>query len=551
MRVLVIAIDGATFDILDPWLAGGHLPHMARLVGQGVKTPLMSVFPPLTPAAWSSFMTGKNPAKHGILEFLQRKADSYAPEPMNAGLRRGRSLWHLLSEAGQRVVVVNVPLTYPPEPVRGALVAGMPVPEKRADFTYPPPLAREIRAWLPDYAINANTVYVRGQAEAFLADVRAKLEQRLTVAERLIEREQPDFAMVHILGTDRIQHEFWHCMDEAHSQHKGEALRYKNAIRDFFAEVDAGLPRLLRFADDSTTVMLVSDHGFGPLERFVYLNTWLWQEGFLVLRRDALTRLKTLAFRAGFAPTNIYHWVERLGLGGMRGGMSMSSRQKLLDTLFLSFQDVDWSRTRAYARGNFGQIFINKAGREPAGIVQPGTDYDHTVAEIIARAEATLRDPHTGDTLLAAAQRREALFTGTPEQLDRAPDIALLMRDEATVPLGTADFPANRVVDRAFGNTGDHRMNGIGILSGAGIQPGTLESASLMDIAPTVLHLLGQPVPEDMDGRVLTEALLPERRDVSYAPVRDEATSDQRQAEYTAAEEAELMQHLHDLGYLG
>ncbi len=551
MRVLVIAIDGATFDVIDPWLEAGHLPNMARLIQSGVKTPLMSIFPPLTPAAWSSFMTGKNPAKHGILEFLQRQADSYVPEPMNAGLRRGRSLWHLLSEAGQRVVVVNVPLTYPPEPVRGALVAGMPVPTGRDDFTYPPALAAEIRAWLPDYAINASTVYVRGQAEAFLDDVRAKLNQRFTVAEKLIAQEQPDFAMVHILGTDRIQHEFWHCMDTSHPLHQGEALRYQHAIRDFFMEVDAGLPRLLQYADEDTTVMLVSDHGFGPLERFVYLNTWLWQQGFLVLKRDALTRLKAAAFRAGFAPTNIYRLVERLGLGGMRGGMSMNARQQLLDALFLSFRDVEWGRTKAYARGNFGQIFINKAGREPQGIVQPGEDYDRTVTEIMARAETTLLDPRTGQRLLASAQRREALFSGTPEQLDRAPDIALLMKDEAAVPLGTADFPANRVVEAAFGNTGDHRMNGIGIFSGAGIQPGALDEASLMDIAPTVLHLMGQPVPEDMDGRVLLAALTADRQDVRYAPLPDSATSDQRQAEYTAAEQAELLQHLQDLGYLG
>src|SRR5690606_24300797 len=154
------------FDILAPWLDAGELPNLQKL--RGAQAQLMSIFPPITAAAWSSFVTGKNPAKHGVFEFLQRKADSYQPEPMNASKRQGRSLWRILSEAGKQVVVVNVPMTYPPEPVNGALVSGMPVPSQRKDFTYPPELAQTVLEWLPDYEINASSVYIRGKAEDFL-----------------------------------------------------------------------------------------------------------------------------------------------------------------------------------------------------------------------------------------------------------------------------------------------------------------------------------------------------------------------------------------------
>ena len=548
MRVIIIALDGATFDILNPWLEAGHLPNLQKLRDGGAKAQLMTTFPPITAAAWNSFATGKNPGKHGIFEFLQRRAGSYDVEPMNASKRQARSLWRILSDAGQRVIVVNVPTTYPPEPVRGSLVAGMPVPAQRKDFTYPAELADEVLTWLPDYEINASSVYIRGKADDFLNDIRAKLNQRLTVTERLMEREDWDFAMVHILGTDRIQHEFWHCMDTSHPAHVGEAAQHQDAILDFFRDVDSGLERILKFADDDTAVMVISDHGFGPLHKFVYLNTWLLEQGFLQLRRHPLTMVKRLAFRLGFSPTNVYRMVSMLGLGGVRGGMDMGRRQQMLDTLFLSFKDVDWKRTKAYARGNFGQIFLNVKGREPEGIVQSGEDYERTVRAIIERLP-TLTDPQTGAPIVDHAKTRDELFSGP--QMDAAPDIAVFMRDETYVGLGTADFPANTVAEKAIGNTGDHRYNGVLLMKGHAISPADLGQASLMDIAPTVLHLMGQPVPSDMDGSVLLAALGADLQQVNYTDVDAESSPATVPTDYTAEEEKEIMQHLQDLGYMG
>jgi predicted AlkP superfamily phosphohydrolase/phosphomutase len=548
MRVLILALDGATFDLLDPWMAAGHLPTLQRLAQEGARADLMTTFPPITAAAWNSFMTGKNPGQHGIFEFLQRKPDSYEVEPMTARHRHGDSLWGLVSKAGKRVVVVGVPVTYPPEAVNGILVAGMPVPKGRVDFTHPPDLAAQILAQFPDYEINASSVYIQGQAETFLTDIRTKLAHGLALTEQYLAQGDWDLAMLHILGTDRIQHEFWHCMDQNHPKHKGEAQRYQHAILDFYKTIDSQLERLLRFADEQTTVMVISDHGFGPLHQFVFLNAWLLQEGFLVLKRNTWTRLKQLAFRLGFAPTNIYRLVALIGLGGMRGGMDMGKRQALLDQVFLSFRDVDWGRTKAYARGNFGQIFINLSGREPQGMIQPGVEYERTVNEIIGRL-SNLKDPRTGQVLVGQALPKSALFSGS--QSDRAPDIAVLMADETYVPLGTADFPANRVCEPAIGNTGDHRMNGILMMNGRGIQAGDLGRASLMDIAPTTLHLLGLPVPSDMDGKVLLPALSADLQQVAYQQVAAQGASSNAPTGYSAEEEAEILQHLQDLGYLG
>lgn len=548
MPVLVIALDGATFDILDAWLDADKLPTLKKLRDEGARASLMTTFPPITAAAWNSFATGKNPAKHGIFEFLQRKQGSYDVEAMTATHRKARSLWQILSEAGKNVIVINVPVTYPPEKVNGSLVSGMPVPANRTDFAYPPELASELLNWFPDYSINATSVYIRGKADDFLQDIRRELNQRLTVAENLMQRQDWDFAMVHILGTDRIQHEFWHCMDETHPKHTDEAPKYKNAILEYYQEIDRNLHRVLDLADENTTVFVISDHGFGALHKFVYLNTWLLAEGFLVLKQNALTRLKSLAFKLGFSPTNIYKLVAALGMAGVRGGMDMGKRQQLLDVLFLSLKDVDWSKTKAYARGNFGQIFLNVKGREPEGIVQLGADYEKTVQAIINHLP-TLKDPQTGQPLVERVERRKNLFAG--DYLDRAPDIAVFMRDETYVPLGTADFPANTVAENAIGNTGDHRFNGILMMHGRGVEKMDLNEASLMDIAPTVLHLLNLPVPTDMDGKVLLKALTPDLQTVQYIEVSDNPTASSAPSPYTPEEEAEVTKLLEDLGYLG
>jgi predicted AlkP superfamily phosphohydrolase/phosphomutase len=543
----LLALDGSTFDVLRPLLEADDLPTLKRLYQGGAHAPLTSVFPPITASAWTSFLTGKNPAQHGIFEFLQRRPDSYGVQAMNATKRQAASLWALLSAADKQVISINIPLTYPPEPVNGALVAGMPVPFGRRDFTFPPELAQEILSRLPDYSINATSVYLRGKAEVFLEEVQREVEQRLNLAELLLSRYDWDAAMVHILGTDRIQHEFWHCMDASHPEHRGEALRYQNAIRDYYRYIDARLERVLRFADEQTTVIVLSDHGFGPLTHFVYLNTWLLREGYLVLKRDALTRFKRLAFGLGFSPTRIYRLVQALGLGGLRGEIELSRRQALLDTLFLSFQDVDWGRTRAYARGNFGQIFLNVVGREPQGCVARGAEYEALREELSARLLATLRDPITGAALVVRVEKREALFSGP--LFDEAPDLAVFMADERYVPLGTADFPAATVAEKAVGNTGDHRMDGILIMNGRGVKQGATGMPRLLDLAPTVLYLLGVAVPDDMDGRVLHDFLSldsPTQYQSAPSPTTSAASSP-----YSAEEEAEIMKHLEDLGYLG
>ena len=122
-RFLVIGIDGGTFDLIRPWAEAGDLPNLARLMAEGVHGPLESTLPPVTAPAWSTFATGKNPGKHGVFDFILPMGGRY--DLVNATSIHAPTLWQIISEAGLKCGVMNVPVTYPPAPINGFVIGGM------------------------------------------------------------------------------------------------------------------------------------------------------------------------------------------------------------------------------------------------------------------------------------------------------------------------------------------------------------------------------------------------------------------------------------------
>src|SRR5215831_14739608 len=145
-RVLFIGLDGSTFDVLDPLVNKGLMPSLKRFTEEGVRGPLETTIPPITPTAWVSWMTGKNPGKHGVFEFLLRRAGSgdLPDVPVSSHSRDGVPFWDVLGQMGKRAIVTNVPCTYPPSMVNGLMVSDFLTPRGRRDFTYPDSLLGEI-----------------------------------------------------------------------------------------------------------------------------------------------------------------------------------------------------------------------------------------------------------------------------------------------------------------------------------------------------------------------------------------------------------------------
>jgi predicted AlkP superfamily phosphohydrolase/phosphomutase len=414
-------------------------------------------------------------------------------------------------------------------------------------------LLSELETKFGPYRLHLSQTYGGGGARGVLDELLDELEYKAKVTEYLMTRYEWDAFFQYFWGTDRIQHELWHIIDETHPRHnKDEARIYRDPVYKYFDRVDEIVGRLIELAGDGAMVWVASDHGFGPAHKYCSFNIWLLQEGFLKLKRDALTRIKKLMFSIGLTPELAFKVIKKLPLAGLRpsrGASNQPGTSKLLSTFFLSFNDVDWDRSVAFSKGNYGQIYINLKGREPNGVVE-ARDYDAVCEKIVERLKA-LKDPLTDEAWAGQVFRREELYSG-PRVVD-APDIAFLPRDMRYLPLGNADFTSNKFIVDAFGISGCHRMHGVMIASGAAVErQSRIEGAHIVDVAPTVLYLMGQSLPQDMDGRVLTEIISNEYLNANPIRLASQGENDQSgEVEFSAAENAEIIESLKNLGYIG
>jgi predicted AlkP superfamily phosphohydrolase/phosphomutase len=554
-RILVIGLDGATWNLLDPLLALHRLPTLARLMANGTRASLRSCIQPSSEQAWSAFATGKQNGKFGLFGFYQRAANSYALEYINASHRRAATLWRMLSDRGKRCIVVNVPLTWPVEPVNGALISGLMTPGLNSHFTFPRQLRGELRRELGEYIIDVDIE--RGESETrslgqLVNEVR-RMSELQTHATRWLMQEIPDwdFAMLVYRAPDILCHKFWRYQDPTHPLYRAhEAEKWGGVIADAFQYLDALTRELLdAVADVRTTVVVLSDHGFGSLTHAVYLNKYFAQRGLLAYREQSHSALSS-ALRAGVRQLNnpLVNALKQRAFERMpqlKGSLHYS----------MAYGNMDWPRTRAYAVGTMGNVHLNVRGREPQGIVEP-QEYQVTRDEVIAAMEA-LADPETHKPIFDAVYRREEIYSGPA--LDLAPDIIGLI--DGPYHVAAVDWRTDtkgREIIEKVGNellfvsdtSGQHRMDGILVASGAGIVPNAQvpRPPQLIDLAPTILQLLGEPIPEDMDGRVLSE-MLAETRAAEFAPAP--AFENAALDGYSEEEARAIEERLAGLGYLG
>ncbi|MDR7420341.1 MAG: alkaline phosphatase family protein, partial [Armatimonadota bacterium] len=282
--MFLYGIDAATFAILRPWAEEGLLPNLARLMRDGSSGVLTSTIPASTPLAWSSMVTGVWPGKHGIYGFTKTKPGSYELTIPTSRDRRRPAIWNLLSDAGVPSVVVDVPFTYPPEPIQGVMVSGMGTPDVTRAFVHPAPLREVLLRECGAFPLD---VFYRGDVAEFLADARAAIDHRMRLV-RFLHREVAwRFFMLVVTVTDRLQHVLWKHIDPRHPLHDPvEARRWLPGIRDVYRRLDESLGEVESLLDDQTVLLVASDHGFGPLERSISLLHWLKGQGLAALGEE-------------------------------------------------------------------------------------------------------------------------------------------------------------------------------------------------------------------------------------------------------------------------
>jgi predicted AlkP superfamily phosphohydrolase/phosphomutase len=557
--MLIIGLDAATPSLVEQWMADGKLPAFRRLTEAGAWGPLRSVPNTSSPAAWSTFMTGKNPGRHGIIYFSERIPGSYRHRFVNGSMRDGVAFWQLLSEAGRRVGIMNVPLTFPAEAVNGFFISGMDAPDAdHPQFAYPPTLMDRLRAELGGFVAAGSLSeaighdVVAGRYDVALQKLLDRMETRTRWAEHLIASERPDLMTVVYTETDAAAHFFWKLMDRRHPDWRADlAQRWGDGILRVYQKADEAIRRLMD-ANGESTVIVISDHGAGISNEVQSVTRSVLRElGLLVYENEAVGGSGGSA-RRGLA-TTVYRWVTPR--------LPMALRQRLhrhLPGAVASFKSevrgrVDWSKTRAYATGGPGEVWINVKGREPEGIVAPGPEFDD-LRGAVAAAFLSCVNIDTGESIVESVQMREEMYHGP--YASRGPDLYVRLVDSHVRGFRLngreVAFPRRRPINPQEAMSGGHRLNGIVMLSGPGVRAGAaLAGAQLQDMAPTVLYAAGMPVPEDMDGAVLCDAFTPEHlaaRPVQFTSAK--AGLERAMHDFTQEEAAAVQRRLQNLGYL-
>ena len=566
-KAVIVGLDAATWTLIQPWMAEGSMPNLARLVREGVKGSLQSVLPPITPPAWTSFMTGKQPGKHGIFNFVESEQAGYAMNYANATSRRSPTVWKLLNDAGYTVGTMNIPFTYPPEKLNGFQISGMDTPSETSPFVHPPELREELIKHLGrDLQLDLRflgSMSTDERRNQVLQEMKEMDEQWSEIAFYLLENHPQDVMMFVFMSIDTVQHYFWQHMDKEHFLHD-PVLRAKfgNAIRQVYERLDAVVGQIVARLPKETAVFVVSDHGGGPVvDRTIYLNRYLAQLGFLHYKESATSGLRTFGQK-----------VLRAGFSALRGALSSKQKVRLAalfpemrkksELAYSSFTAIDWSRTKAYCSEVLAappSIYINVKGVKPEGIVEQ-KDYQAVVSEVIGKI-AELKDPRDGKPVIKKVWRREELFHG-PFAHETA-DLILdwwsedsLFSTQPSFPEDTGQ-PALIIREHKPSETsewgGTHRLHGILVAAGPIVRQGEeIRNARLIDLAPTLLYALGVAVPEDMDGRVLEEAFRPEflAAHSVKAGAASGTSSGERSSGYTDEESAKVEERLQALGYL-
>src|SRR2546421_3864552 len=347
MRVFLFGVDGLTFRILHPMMKRGLLPNFQRLRSNGVEGILQSTVPPVTPPAWMSISTGLSPAKHGVYDFWEYEQTEQGPRAHVMTHRKGgKAIWNLLSEWGKRVVIANIPITYPPEPVNGIMLSGYMAPDMKANVTYPADFKEELQRAIPGYQIDLNPAVESGQIGNTLVETSKLTGNRIALLRLLLEKPW-DFFFIVFTGADRIQHRCWDKIVAFHPQ----AVAY-------YQMLDQALGMVFDSLKAEDMLMLVSDHGFQGIHRQFYIQEYLHKRALLQVKSNRAHRHTTLhnttvemarkiiwSLRLRGVPTLLRRQLYRLGL------MAVAKEQ-----VAAKLPDLDWANTHAWLQSASGDL---------------------------------------------------------------------------------------------------------------------------------------------------------------------------------------------------
>ena len=414
-KVVVVGLDGVPHSFIQKMFQRGELSNFRSLLSEGSMTKMKSTIPCVSSVAWSSYMTGRNPGKHNIYGFVDRdpkSLDIYIPTSKNMGCQ---TLWESLGQQGKRVLVINVPLTYPPRPVNGILI-GCFLCINIDKVSYPREISQTLKRM--GYRIDADARQARENEAAFLEDLHETLRKRVEIGLHLYEKEEWDFFQLHLMETDRMNHFFWDGWAEEFSPHRDVFFK-------FYREVDKALGEIVRKVDPESELIVLSDHGFCSIQKEVNLNTWLREKGWLKFEGEASQDLKAIhpsSKAYSLLPGRIYFFNE-----------DESEQKRLEKEVISSLLELRDSSSGAkmirkvWRREEIYQGSYERNSPDLVAVPQPGYDLKGNFSARQLSVESEMKGMHTDDDAFLYV-RNHQIKSDQAEIIDVYPTILSLMK---------------------------------------------------------------------------------------------------------------------------
>jgi len=572
-RTIILGADGATWNVVNRLLAAGDLPNFRRAMRAGASGPLESIENMRSASAWTSMFTGYNPGTHGIYEFYEFLPETYSLKYIHGGYKKVPGFWTYLHEAGQSSGVINTPMTYPAEQSvgpNGYMIAGLDGPGKQSpNFHHPPNLMSRLeskmgRAYVIEPGLTG--AIAGGHPEDAVRLLREELDSKCAAMRVMLNEMPVDCLLFVFRSLDAAQHCFWKWMDPEHPKQAlctaEDIERFGRVIDDVYRTLDEMLGFILDQMTEDDTVLVISDHGFGPkCPVSSQLNRWLEAHGYLHYtesggKPNAVSR--ALKFVASHTGRKTKERLVRL-FPGLRNW----AQSKAL------FAGVDWSKTRVYSDAQFPRLRLNIRGREGQGIVDP--DEAPALMNELRDKLAEMRDTQTNEPIVRDIFFQDEIYHGP--HTGPAEDILVRWRED--IPIHGVKMPAGyempeeelSVMPGEDPNviSGDHQIHGVFIGCGKPFRENhQADHLRLLDMTPTIMHLRGVEIPSCMDGKVLTQTMddvwLEEHpvrvKEVDSVPFKegDDAdgtrSGDDDQPRFSKEEEKVLEERLRSLGYI-
>lgn len=540
MDTLVVGLDGGEWDVISPMIENGELPNISGVKSEGISGELTSTTPPVSAPAWNSILTGTNPGKHGIFDFVNYN-ENYDRVPNNASNRSATPFWEVLNDHGTSTGLFKVPFTYPTEELAGFMVAGFPAPSSTSDFTYPRSLKEQVGPL--DALFEEGTLIQESRYEAFHKNLDDVAQYQTDQFLNLVDDFGVDLGMIVYDSIDRAQHTFWKHFDQSHPDHNPDS-EHIGRLEAHYKFIDKQLGRIFDTIDNNTDIIILSDHGFGQLTDYISIDKWLESEGFLQWESQLTNPIENLIERV-------------LELGWRAAGTA--NIQTVIKSIFPSSifefgsdlqkeRNIDWPETQAFFGNLSGQaIFVNTTDRFNRGCISEA-EYDTYITQI-KESLRFMQHPESGEALIQSVIHSDELFHGWC--LEDAPDLIILPNQKYSVKGGQSESLVSSSTTGVEDRSGDHRPEGILIAEGPSFTTGTFEDASIFDITPTLLHLHQSPIPESVDGSVMHELFDANKVDTSDINTTDKYnTQKNRSGSMDEEAQAEVEDRLSDLGYL-